>query len=86
MKQIQPVAKKSRKVIASTASRNRCLQRYKPAWCILCGQIIKPGQMLVHKHDVHGEAFSSSTVGHAPNSQYVRFVQAGSPGLRKSGS
>ena len=89
MKQTQPVAKKkkNRKVKITATPRNGYPPKRRTAVrCILCGQIVKLGQMLVHKHAVHGEAFSSSTVGHVPNSQYVRFVQAGSPGLRKRGS
>lgn len=84
MKQTQPVAKKNRKVNLTATPRNGYPPKRRTAVrCILCGQIVKLGQMLVHKHIVHGENFSSSTVGHVPNSQWVRFVEGGLPGLGK---
>ncbi|MEF8699336.1 MAG: hypothetical protein V5B33_08430 [Candidatus Accumulibacter sp. UW20] len=87
MKQKQPVTKRQKKIKAADAPRSGYqTKRRTAARCVLCGQIIKPGQMLVHKHIVHGEKFSSSTVGRVPDSQWVRIIQAGSPGLRKRGS
>lgn len=65
------------------APKNYEVKPYRQAACILCGRLVSPGKMLVHKHLVHGEAFSSSTVGHVPHSQWVRVFEGGSPGLGK---
>lgn len=55
-----------------------------PVKCILCGQSIEAGKMLVHKQNVHGEKpYSSSTVGRSPSSQWVQIYQGGLPGLGK---
>ena len=52
--------------------------------CALCGQTVSKGQMLEHKHEVHGErkVVPSPVQQHSPN-RWVRVFQGGLPGLGK---
>jgi hypothetical protein len=55
-----------------------------PASCPLCGVKVQPGEMLEHKHQVHGESriTPSPTLPHNEN-QWVSVAQGGLPSLGK---